>query len=199
MIDLSIGPAHDPRPLTPSGVVRLVVAATTAVAVQVSVLDPVTAPVLRHLDLPLGLAAALVLARPGHSVAIGLIFGVMVDASSQRLFGLHTIAYATLGPVAVHLPTPAWHRSSLMVLWRAGVQGLAAATVVAVGRIVAAGTLVPGVVAGVLQTGALVGLVAMVASRSSGGDAPFRHRGRRPMGRAGRPGPRLGAIRPLSP
>jgi len=207
MIDVPTGPGHDPRPLTAASTIRMVVAAATAVAIQVSVLDPITTPIARHLDLPLAVAAALVLARPANSVTIGLIFGLMVDASSQRLFGLNGIAYATLGPLAHNIPTPAWRRPGLLVLWRAGAQGLAAATVVAVGQTVAAGTLVSGTIGAVLQTGLLAGLVAVPVSRAVGAAAPFGERragSRAPVGRRGRgagpgPGPRLGSIRPLGP
>lgn len=209
MIDLPRDPGHDPRPLTPTSVIRTVVAAATAVAIQASVLDPITTPLVHHVDLPLAAAAALVLARPAHSVTIGLIFGLMVDASSQRLFGLNAIAYATLGPLAHNLPTPAWRRSGLLVVWRAGAQGLVATAIVAMGRTIAAGTLMPGTVGAVLQTGVLVGLVAVPLSRFVGVGAPFgqRRSGPRPARRRGRPRssqapglePQLGSIRPLGP
>ncbi len=205
MIDVPTGPGHDPRPLTPASILRTVVAAVTAVAIQAAVLDPITAPVLRHLDLPLAAAAALVVARPANSVTTGLIFGLMVDASSQRLFGLHAVAYATLGPVAHNVPTPAWRRPGLLVLWPAGAQGLVAAAVVAIGGTIAAGTVVPGTITGVLQTGLLVGLVAVPLSRLVGVTAPFGSRrpaSRAPLRRRGPgagTGPRLGSIRPLGP
>ncbi len=209
MIDLPLGPGHDPRPLTPTSIVRAVVAAATAVAIQASVLDPITSPVLRHLDLPLATAAALVLARPAHSVTIGLVFGLMVDASSQRLFGLHGIAYAMLGPLAHNLPTPTWRRPGLLVAWRAGAQGLVATSIVAVGQTIAAGTLVPGTIGAVLQTGVLVGLVAVPLSRLVGVGAPFGQRRPGPRATVGHgrarsrprsvPGPRFGSIRPLGP
>lgn len=197
------GPAaHDPRPLTPAELIRLVVAAATAVAVQASVLDSITLPVLRHLDLPLTAAAVLVLARPTQSVTIGLIFGLMVDASSQRLFGLHGLAYAALGPVAHILPVPSWRRRGWVVGWRAGVQGLSVATVVAVGQTVAAGGPVPGVMPALGQTAVLVGLLAIPLSRlvgvgaSLGGRRTARRRSnRRAVGVGLRPGP----IRPLGP
>ncbi|MEL6984022.1 MAG: hypothetical protein AAFO29_16480, partial [Actinomycetota bacterium] len=192
--------AHDPRPLTAAELIRLVVAAATAVAVQASVLDSVTLPLLRHLDLPLTAAAVLVLARPTQSVTIGLIFGLMVDASSQRLFGIHSLAYASLGPVAHVLPVPAWQRRGWLVCWRAGVQGLTAASIVALGQTVAAGGVVNGTVAGVGQSAVLVGLGAVPASRLAGFGAPLgsrrtvRRRPNRPgIGRGLRPGP----IRPL--
>lgn len=197
--------AHDPRPLTATELTRLMVAAATAVAVQVSVLDSITLPVLRHLDLPLTLAAVLVLARPTQSVVIGLIFGLMVDASSQRLFGLHGLAYTALGPVAHVLPVPSWRHRRWLIGWRAGVQGLAVAVIVALGQTIAAGGPVPGVGRALGQTALLVGLLAVPTSRVIGLGAPLgnrrtsRRRPSRPGRRVVSGGLRSGPIRPLGP
>lgn len=199
MIGQLVDRGHDPNPLTIGGLLRLLVVASTVVTLQVSLLDPSTTPILQHLDLPVVVAASLVLARPTHSTAIALVFGLVVDASGQRLFGLHCVAYASLGPVAHRLPVPAWHRWGALVAWRVGAQALTVATIVAVGRTIAAGTAPAGLAGQVLQTAAVAGLVAVpvgrwlrvvaspVHSRAAGGSS-----GRRSTARA-----RSWAIRPL--
>ena len=192
MTSLSTDLGHDPRPLTATGLARLLVAAVTVVAVQVSIIDPIETPILRQLDLPLALAAALVLANPAQSSTIGLVFGLVVDASGQRLFGLHCVAYTVLGPIARGLPVPAWRRRRALIAWRAGAQGLGAATVVAIGQGVAAGAPVPGAPLRVLQIAVLTGLLAVPASRLTAVDAVLGDRGpaaghlRRPSGGATR-------------
>ena len=177
------------------------VAAATVVAIQASLVDTITAPVLRHVDLPLCLAAVLVLAQPTRSVIIGLIFGLMVDASAQRLFGLHTVAYATLGPLADNLPVPAWRRPSLVVAWQAGVGALAVGIVVATGRAIASGLVTVELVGAIAQLSVVTGLVAIPLSRAVGLGAPFGRRrlgpSRRSSGVGARPQP--GPLRPLRP
>ncbi len=136
-------PADETDPQAAVRVGRLVVAAVSVVTIQAFVLDQSTVGVIRHLDLPLAVAAALVVARPAHSTAVGLVLGLAVDAFGQRLFGLHCLAFAVLGPVARALPAPAGRQRAVAVAGTAGAQALAATVVVIVGQSVAVGGLAP--------------------------------------------------------
>ena len=106
MIGLPVGEV-DPQagPIGVRGALRVSVIAFSAVAVQVYLVDAVRTPVIDHIDLPLAVVVGLVLARPAQSAAIAMIAGLLVDAFGHRLFGLHCLAYATLGPALAVLPS----------------------------------------------------------------------------------------------
>lgn len=173
---------------TPLALPRLLVLAASAVAVQTFVVDEAGWRWLDGLDLPLALAALLVASRPRQSTLIGLVFGLSVDAVGHRLFGLHCLAYAVLGPVGRRLPVgpaPArplrrwrpglggeWPRGR-EVLWLVAAQAAAARSVVVIGQTVAAGApphrWFVQLIETVVWTVVLVALVAPLLGRGSVG------------------------------
>ena len=162
-----------PGPLTPARTTRLLVVAVSVVAVQVYGLDAVRLPVLDRLDLPLAVAVGLILARPAQSTAIGLIVGLTVDAFGHRLFGLHCLAYATLGPVLRAWPPGVGRRGR--GAGPAATMALVASSVVVVGQSLAdragppPGELVARLIVVPLSVAVLAGPVARLAGRGRTG------------------------------
>lgn len=113
------------------GMVRLVVVLWSAVVVQAYVVETIGSAALRSLDLPLVAVTMLVLARPGSSATVALVGGLLVDAFGRRLFGIHVVAYAAIGPVLQLVPLGP-RRGTPAAAATAGAAGLASAVAVAV-------------------------------------------------------------------
>ena len=162
------------HPQSPAALVRLVVVAFSVVVVQAYVVDPSSLDPIDHLDLPLAVVAGLTVAHPARAATIALVFGLMVDALGQRLFGLHCVAYAALGPVVRFLPVPVGRPSVAVSAWVGGVQALVATAIVIVAQSVDARGLLPlSTVAArltltTLWTAALTGPVARLATPTGG-------------------------------
>ncbi len=171
---------------------RIVVLAVAAALVQAFALDASSVWLLRQPDLPLTLAAVAVVAAPGRSATIGLAFGLAVDATGHRLFGIHCLAFTVLGPVARHLPVPGAIRSlgigatigraGAETAWLVGGQVAAATAVVLVGQSLAAGRPIPPdrLVPAVVTAAALAPFLA--AWLGGGGRRPGVGRWRRHRG-----------------
>jgi hypothetical protein len=150
-----------------------VAVAFSAVAIQAFVVDQAATPAVRHLELPLAVAATLAVAHPTASATIALVFGLSVDAFGHRLFGIHCVAYAVLGPVAQSVPVPV-RRPGPAMAWTAGAAGAAATVVVVLGQALADGGPPPGAVARVVATGLWTGLLASVLGLPLGARAVAR-------------------------
>lgn len=112
---------------------RLLFTAFSVASVQALVIDDLDGAVFRHLDLPLAVVIALALTRPASAVAIGFVFGLVVDAFQLRLFGLHGLAYSVLGPVATAFPVGSLRSRTEIVASLAAVQAVVASAMVALG------------------------------------------------------------------
>ncbi len=124
---------------------RLALTGFTVAAVQILIVDSGDLTLLRHLDLPLAVAAALALTRPADAVVIGLVFGLAVDAFQLRLFGIHGLAYSLLGPVAAAVPVSGLRTRTELVAWLAAVQAVTATAVLLAATAIAAGSAPPGI------------------------------------------------------
>jgi hypothetical protein len=128
------------------GPVRLAVVLWSAVVVQAYVVETIGSAGLRSLDLPLVAVTMLILARPGSSATVALVGGFLVDAFGRRLFGIHVVAYAAIGPVLQMVPlgprrgTPA----AVATASAAGLASAVAVAVVALGQTVADGGIPAG-------------------------------------------------------
>lgn len=188
------GPA-DGTGRTNVGPVRILAIAVGAAIVQASWLDASSTWLFRTVDLPLTLAAALVVVAPGRSALIGLAVGLAVDATGHRLFGIHCLAYSVLGPVARHLPVPgairsfdagpALGRSGTEAAWLAAGQVGAASLVVLAGRSLADGRIAPldRLVPTVLIAAALAPPLTAWLAGTGRHDRPAPARGRGRVGR----------------
>lgn len=123
---------------------RLVLTAFSVAAAQALLIEQSDATPFRHLDLPLAAAIALTLTRPAGGAVIGFVFGLAVDAFQLRLFGIHCLAYCTLGPIAANLPVGPLRSRAERVALLAAVQSLAVTAVVVAGIRLLDGHLVPG-------------------------------------------------------
>ena len=118
--------------MTAAAAMRLAVIAFSVAAVQAASIDRFGGP-LRHLDLPLVVAITLVMTRPVDAAVTGFVFGLAVDLFQLRLFGLHSLAYCTLGPVAVHVPLSALRRRGEAIAVLVSAQTVVVSMVVALG------------------------------------------------------------------
>ncbi len=146
------------------------VAAFSLAAIQAQLIDQATLSVFRHLDLPLAVTIALVLARPGDAAATGFIFGLAVDAFQLQLFGLHAIAFCALGPVAATLPVSALRSRTEIVASSAVIQSQVAMIIIVGGGWLIDGRLLPGLFGRSVQVGLwtvaiVVPLTAVVGGR----------------------------------
>jgi rod shape-determining protein MreD len=123
---------------------RLIVTAFSMAAVQALLIEQWDAAPFRHLDLPLAVAIAMILTRPAGGAVIGFVFGLAVDVFQLRLFGLHCLAYCTLGPIAANLPVNHMRRRSELVAMMAAVQSVTVTAVIVAGVRLFDGQLVPG-------------------------------------------------------
>lgn len=105
--------------------VSIVVATASAAAAQVLIVDRIDIAPLRHLDLPLAFVVASSMARPANSAMIALVAGLIVDAFGWRLFGVHCLTYAAIGPTLAVVPAalPVGSRVAIGPMWGAGVAG----------------------------------------------------------------------------
>jgi rod shape-determining protein MreD len=154
--------------VSPSVAVRLVVGAVTVAAVQAAVIDTADVAAIRHLDLPLAVAICVVLLRPIDGAVVGFVFGLAVDAFSQRLFGLHALAYTTLAPIAAHLPTGVLRNRAEAVTCVATVQSIAATGIVAAGGWVLSGVRPVGLFGLFVQVSTWSVAVTLVAITATG-------------------------------
>ena len=137
--------------MTVVGGFRIVVTAFTTAAVQALLIDQSQTTVVRHLDLPLALTIALVISRPGSAVVTGFVFGIAVDVFQTRLFGLHGLAFALLGPVATVLPLSPLRSRAEIVASLTVAQAVVATGVVAAGGWVSGNGLAPGLFGHLVQ------------------------------------------------
>lgn len=158
--------------MTPLGWIRLAVTAFSVAAVQALLIDQGPAA-LRHLDIPLAVAVALVLTRPNDAVATGFIFGIAVDLFQLRLFGLHGLAFCALGPVAANLPVSALRSRVEVVALLATAQTVAATTIVSVGALLIDGRLPPGLFGRYVQVVLWSVLIVVPLTGALGGRTGF--------------------------
>lgn len=146
------------------------VAAFSLAAVQAQLIEQLGSPIFRHLDLPLAVVIALVLARPAEAATTSFIFGLAVDAFQFQLFGLHTLAFCMLGPLAAALPVSALRSRTEIVASSAVVQSQVATLVIVAGGWLFGGRLMPGQFGHFVQIGlwsvvVVVPLTAMFGGR----------------------------------
>lgn len=160
---------HRAEPGGPGWQARLVALALSAVVVQAFVVEPSGTAAVRHLDLPLAVATIAILAWPGGSAAVAVVCGLLVDAFGRRLFGVHLVAYAVIGPILQLVPVPSRIRPPLAVAGAAGLAGAAATAVVVAAQAVVDGAPPGGSVARVLGGAAWTAvLVGSLATRPTG-------------------------------
>lgn len=155
---------HRADPDGVGGTVRLVVTMWSAVVIQAYLVEPAGSALVRSLDVPLAITTVLVLARPGRSAGLALVCGLLVDAFGRRLFGIHVLAYAVIGPVLQLVPIGPHHRSAPSVGVAAGLAAAMASGIVVSGLAVVDGGIPAGSVARIVGAAVWTALLAGVLS-----------------------------------
>lgn len=148
---------------------KLAAAAFSVAVIQAQLIDQVSSPLFRHLDLPLAVVIALVLTRPSEAATVGFIFGLAVDSFQLQLFGLHVFAYCALGPVAAALPVSALRSRTEIVASSAVVQSQIATIIVIAGAWLLDGRLMPGLFGRFVQIGLWSTVIVVPLSVALGG------------------------------